>query len=61
LAITAGSVQAQDVSAEARLKTWDLDNDGTIDMAEAKKAAAAQFASTTGGFELPQRTPNSLP
>jgi hypothetical protein len=43
LAIGAGSVQAQDVSAETRLKTWDPDNDGTIDMAEAKKAAAAQF------------------
>jgi Ca2+-binding EF-hand superfamily protein len=39
----AGSVQAQDVSAETRLKTWDPDNDGTIDMAEVKKAASAQF------------------
>ena len=44
LAIT-DPVHAQDVSAETQLKIWDTDNDGTMDLAEATKAAAAKFDS----------------
>jgi hypothetical protein len=65
----AGSVQAQDVSAETRLKTWDPDNDGTIDMAEVKKAASAQFDRLDGDRDgtldmnelLPKSTRTPLP
>jgi Ca2+-binding EF-hand superfamily protein len=37
-----GSVQAA-ATPSAHLKAWDTDSDGTIDMAETKKAAEARF------------------
>jgi Ca2+-binding EF-hand superfamily protein len=37
------TVQAAPPSANAQLKAWDSDQDGSIDMAEAKKAAEAKF------------------
>ena len=40
-----GPAQAAKYSADARFKTWDPDNDGTIDLAEANKAAGAKFDS----------------
>jgi Ca2+-binding EF-hand superfamily protein len=39
--------QAKD-SVEESMKTWDPDNDGTLDMAEANKAAGARFDSLEG-------------
>lgn len=36
---------AQSSSADANLKTWDTDHDGTLDLTEAKQAAAAKFDS----------------
>jgi hypothetical protein len=38
------SVAASDTTTQ-KLKAWDTDNDGTLDLAEAKAAAAAKFAS----------------
>jgi hypothetical protein len=34
---------AQAASSTAQLKTWDTDHDGTLDLAEAKKAAESKF------------------
>jgi Ca2+-binding EF-hand superfamily protein len=40
---TIGAAQAATDSIAQQSKTWDPDNDGTIDLAEAKKAAEAKF------------------
>ena len=37
--------QAAPQSSTAQLKAWDTDHDGTLDLAEAKKAAEAKFDS----------------
>jgi hypothetical protein len=39
------SAQAGSESGGANLKAWDTDHDGTVDSAEAKKAAEAKFDS----------------
>jgi Ca2+-binding EF-hand superfamily protein len=39
------TAQADPQSAAANLKAWDSDHDGTVDLAEAKKAAEAKFDS----------------
>jgi Ca2+-binding EF-hand superfamily protein len=43
-----GPAQAAKYSADERFKTWDPDNDGTIDLAETNKAAGAKFDSLDG-------------
>lgn len=40
-----GPAQAATDSMAERMKTWDPDNDGTIDLAETNKAAEAKFDS----------------
>ena len=42
---TIAVAQAPAVSSASQLKTWDTDRDGTLDLAEAKKAAEAKFDS----------------
>jgi hypothetical protein len=37
------TAQAAPLSASAQLKAWDTDQDGSIDLSEAKKAAEAKF------------------
>jgi Ca2+-binding EF-hand superfamily protein len=43
-----GPAQAAPDSVAEKLKAWDPDNDGTIDLAEANKAAEAMFDSLEG-------------
>jgi EF-hand domain pair len=43
-----GTVHSAQGSMVERLKTWDPDNDGTLDLAEVKKAAEAKFDSLEG-------------
>ena len=45
---TISQAQAAKGSVAEQLKTWDPDNDGTIDLAEANKAAGAKFDSLEG-------------
>ncbi len=45
---TIGPTQAATDSIAERLKTWDSDNDDTLDIAEVKKAAEAKFVSLEG-------------
>src|ERR1700691_1765229 len=42
---TIAPAQAASASSTAQLKAWDTDHDGTLDLAEAKKAAEAKFDS----------------
>jgi hypothetical protein len=42
---TIAPAQAASASSTAQLKAWDTDHDGTLDLAEAKKAAEAEFDS----------------
>jgi Ca2+-binding EF-hand superfamily protein len=42
---TVTAAQAAPPSSAAQLKAWDTDRDGTLDLAEAKKAAEAMFDS----------------
>lgn len=42
--LTTGSRSARAAAAHDPIKTFDLDSDGTLDLAEVKKAAAALFA-----------------
>lgn len=46
-----GPVQAATYSAAEQMKAWDPDNDGTIDLAEANKAAGAKFDSLDGDHD----------
>jgi len=48
---TIGPVQAATDSVAEKLKTWDPDKDGTLDLAEAKKAATAKFDSLDGNHD----------
>jgi 5-hydroxyisourate hydrolase-like protein (transthyretin family) len=43
VATTIAPAQAASMSSTAQLKAWDTDHDGTLDLAEAKKAAEAKF------------------
>jgi Ca2+-binding EF-hand superfamily protein len=44
-------VQAAKDSVAEQLRTWDPDSDGTVDMAEASKAAGAKFDSLDGDHD----------
>ncbi len=46
--IFAGAIPAHAGDSAAKMKAWDPDADGTLDLAEVKKAAEAQFDSLEG-------------